>query len=157
MLAHQHADGGRGLAHRAVGRCQHVPGREQRAAAPGSDAGAGHQTHLAAAIHTTQCSLSPTCQGYSFTSVSTPPTILVCLWAMPQLQVELVAVVVVVGATVVVPLEIIAVVVVGATVVVAVVVVVVVGGGVVVARDDDRVHLRTAKPTLQICVKTRQT
>ena len=40
---------------------------------------------------------------------------------------------------------------------VLVVVVVVVGAGVVVARDDDRVHLRTAKPTLQICVKTRQT
>ena len=28
----------------------------------------------------------PTCQGYSLTSVSTPPTILVTLFAKPQLQ-----------------------------------------------------------------------
>ena len=28
----------------------------------------------------------PTCQGYSLTSVSTPPTILVILFAKPQLQ-----------------------------------------------------------------------
>ena len=28
----------------------------------------------------------PTCQGYSLTSVSTPPTILVTLCATPQLQ-----------------------------------------------------------------------
>ena len=28
----------------------------------------------------------PTCQGYSLTSVSTPPTILVTLCAKPQLQ-----------------------------------------------------------------------
>ena len=30
----------------------------------------------------------PTCQGYSFTSVSTPPTILVVLLACPQLHVS---------------------------------------------------------------------
>ena len=29
---------------------------------------------------------SPTCQGYSFTSVSVPPTILVALFATPQSQ-----------------------------------------------------------------------
>ena len=41
----------------------------------------------------------PTCQGYSLTSVSTPPTILVCLCATPQLHVPLVgAAVVVAGA-----------------------------------------------------------
>ena len=33
--------------------------------------------------------VSPTCQGYSLTSVSTPPTILVCLCATPQLHVPL--------------------------------------------------------------------
>ena len=36
----------------------------------------------------------PTCQGYSLTSVSTPPTILVTLWAKPQLQLPVSAVVV---------------------------------------------------------------
>ena len=36
----------------------------------------------------------PTCQGYSLTSVSTPPTILVILFAKPQLQLEVSEVVV---------------------------------------------------------------
>ena len=36
----------------------------------------------------------PTCQGYSLTSVSTPPTILVTLCAKPQLQLEVSVVVV---------------------------------------------------------------
>merc|ERR1712242_61339 len=31
--------------------------------------------------------MGPTCQGYSFTSVSCPPTILVRLLALPQVQV----------------------------------------------------------------------
>ena len=31
--------------------------------------------------------LCPTCQGYSFTLVSWPPTILVCPFAWPQVQV----------------------------------------------------------------------
>ena len=31
--------------------------------------------------------MCPTCQGYSLTSVSWPPTILVCLLAWPQVQV----------------------------------------------------------------------
>ena len=35
---------------------------------------------------TTEGSTSPTCQGYSFTSVSTPPTILLALLATPQLH-----------------------------------------------------------------------
>ena len=53
--------------------------------------------------------MSPTCQGYSLTSVSTPPTILVRLFASPQLQLlvlplgmVVVGVVVVVGEGVVV-------------------------------------------------------
>ena len=36
----------------------------------------------------------PTCQGYSLTSVSTPPTILVTLCAKPQLQLAVAVVVV---------------------------------------------------------------
>ena len=36
----------------------------------------------------------PTCQGYSLTSVSAPPTILVTLCAKPQLQLPVSAVVV---------------------------------------------------------------
>ena len=54
-------------------------------------------------IHTLTV-LSLTCQGYSFTSVSTPPTILARLLARPQLQVLLLLleVVAVVGVVVVV-------------------------------------------------------
>ena len=54
---------------------------------------------------------SPTCQGYSLTSVSWPPTILVTLLGMPQLQEELVfrggakVVVVVAGAVMLVTLH----------------------------------------------------
>ena len=36
---------------------------------------------------------SPTCHGYSLTSVSAPPTILMALLGIPQVQVELVWVV----------------------------------------------------------------
>ena len=57
---------------------------------------------------------SPTCQGYSLTSVSTPPTILVRLFGSPQLQllvlplgIVVVVVVVVVGEGVVVEANII--------------------------------------------------
>ena len=49
-------------------------------------------------------SLSYTCHGYSFTSVSIPPTILVILLAWPQLHVVVVvAVVLDIGLIVVVP------------------------------------------------------
>ena len=48
--------------------------------------------------------LCPTCHGYSFTSVSIPPTILVILLAWPQLHVVVVlAVVLDIGLIVVVP------------------------------------------------------
>ena len=45
--------------------------------------------------------LCPTCQGYSFTSVSCPPTILVRLLAWPQVQVLVLEIVVAVGGVVV--------------------------------------------------------
>ena len=53
--------------------------------------------------------LSLTCHGYSFTSVSTPPTILVRLLAWPQLQVLLLLleVVAAVGVVVVLALEVV--------------------------------------------------
>ena len=48
--------------------------------------------------------LCPTCHGYSFTSVSNPPTILVILLAWPQLHVVVVVGVVLdIGLIVVVP------------------------------------------------------
>jgi len=47
-------------------------------------------------------STSPTCHGYSFASVISPPTILLCRLAKPHLQSELPSVVVVVGVVTVV-------------------------------------------------------
>ena len=52
--------------------------------------------------------MCPTCQGYSFTSVSTPPTILVRLLACPQVQVLVLPLEVVVAGGVVVVVFVVA-------------------------------------------------
>ena len=70
---------------------------DQGAAAPRDILSRRHEAHLYVTcymLHVTSAQSSSffkscvnTCQGYSFTSVSTPPTILVLLLTRPQLQV----------------------------------------------------------------------
>ena len=74
----------------AVGRSEDVAACYDGAPTVGGHLPWRHQAHLQWIMNIILCVclqyLCPTCQGYSLTSVSTPPTILVRLLAWPQVQ-----------------------------------------------------------------------